>query len=311
MSSIIMQIHNFLFHRVSTEYDPLWPPMDPVLFERIIKFLKANFNVVLLEDFLQGKNAERNGKPVATVLFDDGYRDNVEIAAPILSRNDCPASFYVVTDCIDRNIPTWTYITDAIFQRNEKTNVSLKNDFVPSEYRKVEWSSKEEGVQWGRKIKPWMKSLSNHDRLWVMEQLLTNCAVDIPRNMMMNWDEVRQLKNAGFYIGSHSHTHPMLAKLSSEEEIMEEMQVSSARIEKEMGYRPLTISYPIGSWDQRVVKAAEDCGYKFGLAVEQRFYNDRKDGIMTIPRVELYNEKWWKTRLRINGVYQQIRRLVR
>ena len=42
-------------------------------------------------------------------MFDDGYKDNIEYAAPILRQFKCPASFYVVTDCIDRNVPTWTY----------------------------------------------------------------------------------------------------------------------------------------------------------------------------------------------------------
>ncbi|MBK7956947.1 MAG: polysaccharide deacetylase family protein [Bacteroidetes bacterium] len=35
--------------------------------------------------------------------FDDGYLDNLEYAAPILAKYKVPASFYVVTDCIDQN----------------------------------------------------------------------------------------------------------------------------------------------------------------------------------------------------------------
>ena len=142
-----------------------------------------------------------------------------------------------------------------------------------------------------------------------IEQLRTNNTV--PRDMMMNWKEANQLRAAGFYIGSHSRTHPMLASLSNEAEIRDELEHSANRIESELGERPLTISYPIGSWDERVTKISELCGYKYGLAVEQRFYKPGNDNIYTIPRVELYNEPWWKARLRISGLYQVVKKLVK
>ena len=56
------------------------------------------------------------------ILFDDGYKDNLDFAAPILSRYQCPASFYVVTQCIDQNIPTWTYQVDYLFQYTRQTS---------------------------------------------------------------------------------------------------------------------------------------------------------------------------------------------
>ncbi|MEI2824763.1 MAG: polysaccharide deacetylase family protein, partial [Chitinophagaceae bacterium] len=77
------------------------------------------------------KAAFASEKKIATVLFDDGYKDNLEMAAPILSKYKCPASFYVVTDCIDRNIPTWTYILDDRFSKTRKEKIELDFDFVP------------------------------------------------------------------------------------------------------------------------------------------------------------------------------------
>lgn len=88
-----MNIRNFLFHRVSPVTDPLWPPMQPDLFEKIIRYLTGNFKVVLLEDYLRNPSQFKNGKNIATVSFDDGYLDNLEIAAPILKKYRCPASF--------------------------------------------------------------------------------------------------------------------------------------------------------------------------------------------------------------------------
>ena len=68
-----------------------------------------------------------------------------------------------------------------------------------------------------------MKKLSNSKRVEIVNNILNQCQdVKLPENKMMNWDDISQLKEAGFTIGSHSHTHPMLAALESEKEIEEE-----------------------------------------------------------------------------------------
>ncbi|MBM3417021.1 MAG: polysaccharide deacetylase family protein [Bacteroidetes bacterium] len=253
-----LTIRNFLFHRVSDETDALWPPMHPALFEKIIRYLTGNFKVVLLEDYLKDPSSYKREKNLATVCFDHGYGDNIEKAAPLLLRYRCPASFYVVTDCIDRNVPTWTYITDLFFQHAGNKKLQLENDFVPVSLQNIEWNNAEEAKEWGRKVKPWMKSLPNSQRLWVMQQIeQQNKGAGIPRKMMMSWSEVKELHEAGFYIGSHSHTHPMLASLAGEEELFNELSVSSEKIQQQLGEKPLTISYPIGSYDKRVITCSK------------------------------------------------------
>ena len=87
-----MVIRNFLFHRVSDEADAMWPPMKPSLFSKIISYLTQNFTVVPLEHYLNNPGAFQTNKKIATVLFDDGYKDNIEFAAPILNKYKCPAS---------------------------------------------------------------------------------------------------------------------------------------------------------------------------------------------------------------------------
>lgn len=305
-----MIIKNFLFHRVSEEKDELWPPMHPQLFKKVIHHLIKNYEVVQLESFLQNNFSLKSKKPLVTISFDDGYKDNIDIAAPILKECNCAASFYVVTQCIDENLPTWTYMVDYFFQQ-ERNTIELPNDFVLPKFFKLKWQTKEQGILLGRRVKLWMKALQNNQRVWVLNQLQKQSPqVKLPANYMMSWDEVKQLYNAGFYIGSHSHTHPVLTSLTNEDEIKFEMETSRIILEKHLKYKPLTISYPIGSFDERVVKAAEEAGYNYGLVLKQRFFYTNKDNVFAIPRIELGNEPWWKMMLRIKGVYQKIKKLV-
>ncbi|MBL7739729.1 MAG: polysaccharide deacetylase family protein [Chitinophagaceae bacterium] len=308
-----MLIKNFLFHRVSDEKDILWPPMNVALFDRLVAYISRRYSVVSLEDrLLEGETARTHSRPLATILFDDGYKDNIEYAVPVLEKYKCPASFYVVTDCIDRDIPTWTYIVDGLFQQTQKKTLDLSLHFLPGSWSNPSFRTLKERLAFGAVLKPWMKTLSNEQRREVMmalQQSLNDVAV--PEKKMMNWNDLRQMQSGGFVIGSHSVSHPLLASIESEQEIMSELTGSGKRIEAELGRFPVTISYPVGSYDQRVINCAQQAGYRLGLAVKQRFYNSGMDGLFAIPRVELYNEPFWKNRLRISGMYQWMRRIAK
>jgi len=303
-----MVIRNFLFHRVSDEADPMWPPMKPSLFSEIINYLAQNFTVVPLEHYLNNPNSFQTKKKIATVLFDDGYKDNIEFAAPILNKYKCPASFYVVSDCIDKNIPTWTYIIDNVFLNTKKQRMELGYDFVPGQFKSFQVQLNDQPNPVIKEVKPWLKKLPNSQRLLIIQSILLQCGdVPVPAKKMMGWDDIRQLDSNGFIIGSHSHTHPMLASLQNESEISDELKISAQRIQQEVGKFPQTISYPIGSFDKRVVGLSEKEGYRYGLAVQQQFFRPGKDNVFKIPRVELYQEPWWKVQMRMNGMYSRLK----
>ena len=81
-------------------------------------------------------NKEMSDKKIATILFDDGYKDNIEYAVPILEKHNCPASFYIVTDCINKNIPTWTYLLDHTLQQTKISTISVDHRQAPGGFKK-------------------------------------------------------------------------------------------------------------------------------------------------------------------------------
>jgi peptidoglycan/xylan/chitin deacetylase (PgdA/CDA1 family) len=299
-----MEIRNFLFHRVSEEIDSLWPPMKPALFEKIIRHLKKKYEIVLLEDLLNDPQRFLPAdKKIATIQFDDGYKDNIEYAAPILRKYNCPASFYVVSGCIDTGTPTWTYLLDHALQHTQIKELQIPFDFVPEDKRDIRVDGSAKIGDLARPIKPWLKTISNSRRVKVLDTILGQCKdVTAGKAAMMNWSDVSELGKSGFFVGSHSQSHPLLATIETEEEILYELKSSGERIKQTTGEWPVTISYPIGSFDDRVVRLASECGYKYGLAVEQKFFRLNEDSRMTIPRVELYQEPFWKSHLRISGM---------
>lgn len=302
-------IRNFLFHRVNPKRELLWDPMPPELFERCIAYISRKFKVVLLEDLLAAPDKHAH-QATATICFDDGYLDNYTHALPILEKYGCKASFYVVTDCIDFNQMTWTHQLDYRFLNTNRKQVDIQFDFLPSELRVKTLATREDRIAYCKRLKPAIKNLRNRQRLQVCDHTRdTLDDVQMPK-LMMTWNQLAELIQLGHRVGSHSVSHPMLASIEDSEELALELSVSAMRIEEKLGHFPKTISYPIGSFNDQVVEQAIAVGYQFGLAVQQRDFHWPEDGVYRVPRVEVYNETWLKTWLRLSGWLPKMKRLM-
>jgi len=302
-------VRNFLFHRVNPERDLLWDPMEVAHFERCIRFISEKYKVILLEDFTSDPGLFVDDE-IATICFDDGYKDNIEFAAPILDRYRCPASFYVVTDCIEHNMPTWTHMLEYVFQYTNMRETDIEFGFLPAELRVRRLDDKKSRLEYAKKLKPFLKTIPHEQRNEVIEKVKSTYTDVVLPQLMMNWSDLRQLRNAGHYVGSHTVSHCMLGTMKDETEVKFELETSRQVINKELGYLPGTISYPVGSYNENTKRLSREVGYKIGLAVKQTVYNPAEDDIFEIPRIELYNEPWWKTKMRISNRLEEIKQLI-
>lgn len=303
-------IRNFLFHRVSPERDILWDPMSVELFEKCIKYISEKYSIITVEDFLSNK-LNHSDKKYATISFDDGYKDNIIFALPILSKYNVKASFYVVTDCIENNTPTWTHILEYLFQNSSKSEISIDFDFLPNNLRIKELQTFKEKIVYVKQLKPFLKKVSHEQRNLVLNRVIDSFDdVKLPL-LMMSWDDLKHLMGLGHNIGSHTVSHYMLGTMTNEQDVRNELQNSFNKIVEKLGVAPLTISYPVGSYNVTTIKLSKETGYKIGLAVKQELYNPNADSIFEIPRIELYNEPWWKTKLRISHSLEKIKKIIK
>ena len=80
----------------------------------------------------------------------------------------------------------------------------------------------------------------------------------------MTWEQIIELKNEGIEFGSHSANHFQLARMD-EDSIKAELIESRTALEKNLKIEIKTVSYPVGSYDTRVLKQAGLAGYKHGF----------------------------------------------
>lgn len=86
--------------------------------------------------------------------------------------------------------------------------------------------------------------------------------------MPMSWDGVRELRDAGWEIGAHSHTHPRLTQVD-DVQLADELERSRAICAERLGEPCRSIAYPYGDVDARVVAAARSAGFATGAALPE------------------------------------------
>ncbi len=307
----LSKAHILLFHRVHPTRDPLWDPMDPKLFDQVLNYVSKKYTVLSMSEITSGKDI-KSAKPIVAITFDDGYKDFIEYSLPILTKYNLPSSMYVVTNCIDENSPTWTYMVDHYFFHTRKLEIDdVPFEGLPEKYLITRWNSKSERLKFGSSFKQFMKTISNEKRKLLLNHIIENFNdVKSPGGMMMNWSEIKTILSENVEVGSHTVNHPPLATLENENEIKSELIDSGERIKQMTGKFPDAISYPVGSYDKRVMRIANETGYRIGLAVNHKIYKPERDNLFEIPRLELYNESFLKTKLRATGFYSSVKNIL-
>ena len=307
-------IRIFLFHRVSGNKENWTHATHVSIFEKCIRYITQNYTVKTVEECLAAKDSIMpiSGKPLACITFDDGFKDNMIYALPILEKYKCPASFYMITGCIDKGLPTWPHLYSNVFENTRKMKLVINSQELGIQVDK-HFKSEHERIQYGVDLVKKIRFVSPQDAktlLDVVKQSFND--VEDPHNMMMTWTEVKQLCKSGYPVGSHTYTHPKLSAVKDDEQLKYEMVHSGERIRELCGEFPATIAYPFGLTDERVMKIAQEAGYKYGLTVTQQAYKpDTDNNLMAIPRIDIYAEKsWLKTNMRITGHIETIKKMV-
>src|SRR4029077_7769952 len=81
-------------------------------------YLAHRFRTVVLSDLPEtARAATEDWGGVACVTFDDGYRDNIEVALPVLEACGVPATFFLVAPLLGASFPTGHRVMSALQAR--------------------------------------------------------------------------------------------------------------------------------------------------------------------------------------------------
>lgn len=109
----------------------------------------------------------------------------------------------------------------------------------------------------------------------------------------MSWDELRRLSRAGWEVGSHTCSHPHLVNLG-DGEVARELQRSREACEAALQAPCVSLAYPFGSYDARVMSLARAAGYRAAAALNDRALESLHGrSAWEVPREGLYRGERW------------------
>jgi peptidoglycan/xylan/chitin deacetylase (PgdA/CDA1 family) len=212
------------------------------------------------------------GRRLAAITFDDGYEDNVEFAAPILAEFELRATFFVVTDCIDRGVAPWydraAVAVQELFRAGRLPRmVNILQEYGFPGAARV---TADDGLSLARHVVRAAKALTPTRRRELVQALAEESSAPPQArawDQFMSWDQVRALAEQGHEIGSHSHTHEMLTQLD-EESLRNEVEVSRLALVENVPRERYPFCYPNGDVDDGVAHWVESTGYSCAVTVE-------------------------------------------
>ena len=255
------------FHRVVSVRDPL-SPGEPTAdeFDTMMGWVQKQFTVIPLSEAVQRLADSALPPAAAAITFDDGYRDNLEVAAPILMRRGLPATLFVATGFLDGGIMFNDMVIEA-FRRTSLPTIELPEIGIGP----LALGSLEDRRHAISVVLPAIKYLPPLRRNEVVSSLVAKVQVELPRDLMMTSAQLQEFSGLGFEIGAHTESHPILSVLPVEEarrEIVRSRQVLESLIDKKVGM----FAYPNGRWgkdfDQRHRDMVKMCGFDAAFSTE-------------------------------------------
>lgn len=248
-------------------------------FERNLAWLSRRFRIVPLAQLVDGL---REGRPAAAggelaLTFDDGLRNHVDTAYPILQRLGAPATFFVCPELIEQQRWIWTQEARSRLQSMAPAD---RQRFAQEGGAVV---ASPDALVERMKGMPIAARRAEEARLrqWTPGYVASESARR--RFDPMRWDDFPRLDAGLVTIGSHTLTHPILP--SVDDAMLEQELADSRRVlEHRLGRTVDLFCYPNGSQDARV-RAAVGRVYAAAVTTEYGLVAGHGDvhGLKRIP----------------------------
>lgn len=283
------------FHRVAPAAADSFAPnallsITPEHLDRTVGLVRGlGYDVVAL-DALPGRLAGAGTRPFVALTFDDGYRDNLIHAAPILARHDVPWTLFVTSDYADGVGRLWWVELEVAIAASD--TLELDGRVLPARTP----AEKEQAFAIAYRTLRGGPEPILRDTIarWCDDARIDRAA--LVRSLCLNWDELAELAaDPRLTIGAHTLSHPMLAKTDvvvARREVIGSRRVLEARLGRPVRH----FAYPVGdpgSAGPREFALAREAGYATAVTTRPgHLFPGHAAHLTALPRVS------------VNGLFQ-------
>lgn len=293
----ILMMHGVMDFEKSREWVPLRTPLSSRYLEAALKVLSKYFQFVSLDEAVGMISGRKPMKPHRMALtFDDGYRNQVKYAVPILRKFKIPATIFVVSENTHARRPFWFDRLDFALQQCEIDGMQLSLGKATIQFQsRTRAELKRSYAQLRRAAK--MQNFTDGHMTEQLEQFAERLEEKSSRRLadffesddwtaLLTWEEIRKAAlDKDITFGSHSVNHRRLG-MTDPTEVRYQIEESKKAIERHTGLGCEYFCYPSGSFSWKSAEMVSKFGYR--AAVTTLPGSNRKgSNLFTLKRLHL------------------------
>jgi peptidoglycan/xylan/chitin deacetylase (PgdA/CDA1 family) len=225
------------------------------------------------------------------IAFDDGYRDNYELAFPTLSAHGVPATFFLCTGFLDGTATSWWDEIAWLLRHSLLREIRL----TPWLERPVRLGplDREASIRAVLARYKTLPTQSAQEMVVALRERSGSPPLD-PNStdtLWLTWEMARAMAAGGMEIGGHTVNHPLLSRLDGTAQ-RAEITGGQRRITEELGRPATAFAYPVGSadaHDETTKVALAEAGYQLAFSFHGGYAREKNWDPFDIPRTHISN----------------------
>jgi peptidoglycan/xylan/chitin deacetylase (PgdA/CDA1 family) len=258
-----------MFHGVSSDVtgsnsNILGKHVPVETFRQQIAFIAKSRQIVSLTRIIAAMEEGEDTSGMAAITFDDGYRNNIEYAAPVLREFGATATFFLATGFIGTT--RWLWVDQL-----EVAILGAKADSVNIPELGGQMSLRTVGERKAliKNLKQEMKTRDPYENEARCNELARELdgSLGSPggNRRFLSWREARELVSSGFEIGAHTVNHAILSHVTAAD-AETEIRASKETIERETEKSCIHFAYPNGKRSDYSASSVDICRQHFKTA---------------------------------------------
>jgi len=273
-----------MFHEIQQDYrSELMTGTSVALFEHSLNWLRQEgWEIVSFETCLARLATDPGPGRYAVLTFDDGYRDNVITALPILERYNAPFMVYVPTDALTRTLQSWWLGLRELFRIGDTVTI----DAMGMRFHCPKFHEKMSGL---RQVIGWIHQ--DYQRAAMLAPAFNRAGISLPALNEAYFLDEGELQNLARHplasIGGHTASHLALSSLDSVS-ARAEMADNRAYLEQLLQLPVRHFAYPYGgarACGPREAHLAREVGFSTAVTTRIGQVYDLKSDQFALPRI--------------------------
>jgi peptidoglycan/xylan/chitin deacetylase (PgdA/CDA1 family) len=270
-----------MFHEIQRDCrSELMTGTSVELFEYSLSWLqRGGWTIVSLEECLEQLARNDRSRRYAVLTFDDGYRDNVSVALPILERNNAPFMVYVPTAALTRTLQSWWLgLRELVRSRDDITIDAMGIRFHCPDFR-----SKLVALN---KLDRWIHQ--DYKRIAALATTFDKAGISISALNNRYFLDECALQDLAHHplasIGGHTTSHAALVTLdatSARAELADNRNYLENLIQLPVRH----LAYPYGACGVREEHLAKELGYLSAVTTRHGQLSDHQLNQFALPRI--------------------------